>query len=323
VSPLAIDIVQLVAGLAMLYFGAEWLVAGAAGLARSFGIRPLVIGLTIVAYGTSAPELVVGISAGLRDQAGIALGNVIGSNIANVALILACAALIRPPHVDRQIVVRELPVMLVATALIPLTLLDGIVSRVEAGGLLGLALGYSLWMILTARRGSAAQATAILEEAAAASGVPPPRSRWRLAGLTAIGLVVLIGGGHLLVEGAVGIAQVAGLSDEVIGLTIIAIGTSLPELATSIIAALRGHGDIAVGNVVGSNIFNVFLILGASAFAGRLTGTLGDLTLQLAMLGGVTAMATIGMVARRTVGRIEGLIMLAGYIAFLTALVLL
>jgi cation:H+ antiporter len=135
--------------------------------------------------------------------------------------------------------------------------------------------------------------------------------------------VVLIGGGHLLVEGAVAIAQVAGLSDEVIGLTIVAIGTSLPELATSIVAAMRGHGDIAVGNVVGSNIFNVFLILGASAFAGRLTGTLGDLTLQLAMLGGVTLMATIGMVARRTIGRVEGLILLVGYIAFLTALVVL
>jgi cation:H+ antiporter len=319
---LALDIGQLVTGLVALYFGAEWLVSGAAGLARSFGIRPLIVGLTVVAYGTSSPELVVGISAGLRDQGAIALGNVIGSNIANLGLILAVCALIRAPSVDRQIVVREVPVLLIATALVPLVLLDGGVSDFEAGGMLGLAAGYTLWMLVTSRRGSAAEAGAVAEGAAAASGLGPSRGRSQLAVRTVAGLAVLIAGGHLLVEGAVGVARVAGLSDQVIGLTIVAVGTSLPELATGVIAALRGHGDIAVGNVVGSNIFNVFLILGASGLAGSIDAHAGELALELAVLGAMTALAAAAMATRRTVGRIEALVMLLGYVAFLSLLAL-
>jgi cation:H+ antiporter len=320
--PLALDIGQLAAGLALLYFGAEWLVGGAAGLARSFGIRPLVVGLTVVAYGTSSPELAVGISAGLRDQGAIALGNVIGSNVANLGLILAVCALIRAPAVDRRIVVREVPVLLAATALVPLVLLDGGVSAIECAGMLGFAAGYTLWMLVTSRRGSTAEAAEVAEDAAAAAGLEPPSSRRRLAGLLVLGLGILIVGGHLLVEGAVGIARVAGLSDRVIGLTIVAIGTSLPELATSAIAALRGHGEIAVGNVVGSNIFNVLLILGASGLAGRIDARAGDLAIELVALGAITALAAAAMATRRTVGRIEALVMLLGYIVFLSLLAL-
>jgi cation:H+ antiporter len=320
--PLALDIGQLVAGLALLYFGAEWLVSGAAGLAHSFGIRPLIVGLTIVAYGTSSPELVVGISASLRDQGAIALGNVIGSNIANLGLILAVCALIRAPSVDRQIVVREVPVLLAATALVPLVLLGGGISAIEAGGMLGLAVGYTLWMLVTSRRGSAAEAAGVAEGAAAATGIEPPRGRLRLAAMTAVGLAVLIAGGHLLVEGAVGVARVAGLSDQVIGLTIVAIGTSLPELAASVVAALRGHGDLAVGNVVGSNIFNVLLILGASGLVGSIDVRAGELAFELVVLGAMTALSAGAMATRRTVGRIEALAMLLGYVVFLSLLTL-
>jgi len=322
VPALALDILQLVIGLGLLYFGAEWLVGGAAGLARSLGIRPLIIGLTVVAYGTSSPEIVVGISAGLQDQGAIALGNVIGSNVANLGLILAVAALIRAPRVDRQIVIREVPVLLVATALVPLALLDGEVSPLEAGGLLGLAVGYSVWMILTSRRGSAADAGEVAEEAAAATGLEAPRSRARLATLTIVGLALLIGGGHLLVEGAIGIAKVAGMSERVIGLTIVALGTSLPELATSVIAALRGHGDIAVGNVVGSNIFNVFLVLGASGIAGRMGASLASLAVELVALAVMTLIAAVAMATRRTVGRVEAILLLLGYVLFLSLLAL-
>jgi cation:H+ antiporter len=316
------DVGQLAIGLALLYFGAEWLVGGAAGLARSFGIRQLVIGLTVIAYGTSSPELVVGISAGLRDQGTIALGNVIGSNIANLGLILSICALIRAPQIDRQIVAREVPVLLVTTGLVPLALLDGRISSVEACTLIVLAVAYTAWMIITSRRGSTVQAEEVADDAAKASGVAPSRSRRRLALLMLVGLGGLISGGHLLVNGAVGVARVAGLSDQVIGLTIIAVGTSLPELATSTIAAMRGHGDIAVGNVVGSNIFNVLLILGASGLAGSIQAPLGSVGVELVALAAMTVIASVTMATRRTVGRLEAVVMLLGYVAFLSALAL-
>jgi len=322
VLPVILDSVQLIVGLACLYFGAEWLVGGAAGLARSFGIRQLIIGLTVVAYGTSSPELVVGISAGLRDQGAIALGNVIGSNIANLGLILAACALIRAPRVDRQIVVREVPVLFIATAAVPLVLIDGRVSTFESVALLAFAVGYTALMVLTSRRGSAAAAEAVAEDAAEATGIERPRSRSRMTMLTVLGLALLIGGGHLLVSGASGIAKVAGLSDQIIGLTIVAIGTSLPELATSVIAAVRGHGDIAVGNVVGSNIFNVLLILGASGLAGAINAPISELLVELVALGVMTLIAGIAMATRRTVGRLEAIVMLVGYVVFLSALAL-
>lgn len=319
---LVLDIGQLVLGLALLYFGAEWLVGGAAGLARSYGIRQLIIGLTVVAYGTSSPELVVGISAGLRDQGAIALGNVIGSNIANLGLILAICALIRAPRVDRQIVVREVPVLFVATGAVPLLLLDAHVSTIEAAGLLAFAVAYTAWMILTSRRGSPQAVEEIAEDAAKATGVEPPRGRRRMAAQTAVGMALLVCGGHLLVTGASGIAKVAGLSDQLIGLTIVAIGTSLPELATSVIAALRGHGDIAVGNVVGSNIFNVLLVLGASGLAGSIRTPIGDLLVEFTALAAMTLIAAVAMATRRTVGRLEAIVMLLGYVLFLSLLAL-
>jgi cation:H+ antiporter len=322
VPSVLLDSLQLGIGLVCLYFGAEWLVGGAAGLARSFGIRQLVIGLTVVAYGTSSPELVVGISAGLRDQGALALGNVIGSNIANLGLILAVCALIQAPSVDRQIVVREVPVLLVATAAVPLVLLDGRVSVLESSALLAVAAIYTSWMIVTSRRGTAAAADAVADDAAKATGTERPRSRGRMGAQTVLGLALLIGGGHLLVTGAVGVARVAGLSDQMIGLTIVAIGTSLPELATSVIAALRGHGDIAVGNVVGSNIFNVLLILGASGLAGSIDTPMSELVIELVALGGMTLLAAVAMATRRTVGRLEAIVMLLGYVLFLSLLAL-
>lgn len=320
---LTFDIAQLVLGFVLLYFGAEWLVTGAAGLARSFGVRPLIVGLTVVAYGTSAPELVVGISAGLQDQGAIALGNVVGSNIANLGLILAVCSLIRAPRVDRQIVVREVPVLLAATGMVVVVFLDGELSGIEAGGLLGAAIGYSVWMVMTSRRGTVADATAVESDASEAAGLATerPRPRKMLVLSTVAGLGLLIGGGHFLVEGAIGVARAAGMSDQLIGLTIVAVGTSLPELATSVIAALRGHGDIAVGNVVGSNIFNVLLILGASGLAGRVAAPLSALTIEMVALLGMTSIAALAMATRRTVGRGEAIVLLLGYIAFLIALV--
>jgi cation:H+ antiporter len=210
-------------------------------------------------------------------------------------------------------------VLLVATAAVPLVLLDGRVSVLESSALLAVAAIYTSWMIVTSRRGTAAAADAVADDAAKATGTERPRSRGRMGAQTVLGLALLIGGGHLLVTGAVGVARVAGLSDQMIGLTIVAIGTSLPELATSVIAALRGHGDIAVGNVVGSNIFNVLLILGASGLAGSIDTPMSELVIELVALGGMTLLAAVAMATRRTVGRLEAIVMLLGYVRLAAA----
>ena len=320
-----LDLILLISGLALLYGGAEMLVGGASRLAASFGIRPLIVGLTVVAYGTSSPELVVGIGAAARDQGGIALGNVIGSNIANIGLILAMAALIRPPAIDQSLRRREVPVLLVTTALVPLVLLDGGLQLWEGAALLCLAAGYTAWMVLGAREApDMAREVAEIAIAAdrAALGAVPERGRLRLFGVTLLGLALLVGGGHLLVEGAVGVAKALGMSDRLIGLTIVAVGTSLPELATSVIAAVRGHSDIAVGNVVGSNIFNVLLILGASGLVGAIDAPLSSVSLDLAVLAGMTVLAAIVIATRKTVSRLEGTLLLLGYVAFLFALII-
>jgi cation:H+ antiporter len=319
-----LDALMLAGGLVLLYFGAEWLVAGAARLAESFGIAPLIIGLTVVAYGTSAPELVVGIGAGLRGQGDIALGNVIGSNIANLGLILAVAALIAPPRIDASLRGREVWMLCLSTAAVPLVLLDGRVQWWDGALLLAAAAGYTTWMVRSARGGAAAaRELDVVADAAEDAGLAGPgTSRLRNAGLALLGLALLIGGGHLLVEGAVGLARRFGMSERLIGLTIVAIGTSLPELATSVIAAVRGHSDIAVGNVVGSNIFNVLLILGASSLAGSIAATPSQIALDLVVLGAMTALAALVIRTRARVSRLEATVLLLGYVAFLSALAL-
>jgi cation:H+ antiporter len=318
------DAVMLGAGLILLYFGAEWLVAGAAGLARSYGVRPLVVGLTVVAYGTSSPELVVGVSAGLQGEGAIAVGNVLGSNIANLALILGMTALVMPPNVEVELLRRELPVLLATTAIVPLAMADGRLGLLEAGALLGLAIGYTAWMVQTSRRAAATTLVAgqIEVDANLAVGTTPTPSRLRLALRGLVGLALLVLGGHLLVEGAVGIARAIGMSERVIGLTIVAIGTSLPELATSLIAAGRGHPDIAVGNVIGSNIFNVLLILGGSGLAGSLVVPVASIRGDLVALCVVTALAALAMVTGRRVSRLEGAVLVLAYVVFLVSLLM-
>jgi cation:H+ antiporter len=318
------DAVMLGAGLVLLYFGAEWLVAGAAGLARSYGVRPLIVGLTVVAYGTSSPELVVGVSAGLQGEGAIAVGNVVGSNIANLALILGMTALVMPPNVEAELLRREVPVLLATTAIVPLALADGRLGIPEAGALLGLAIAYTAWMVQTSRRTAASSLVAgqVEIDANLAVGTTPTPSRLRLALRGLVGLALLVLGGHLLVEGAVGIARAIGMSERVIGLTIVAIGTSLPELATSLIAAGRGHPDIAVGNVIGSNIFNVLLILGGSGLAGSIIVPVASIRGDLVALGVVTVVAALAMVTGRRVSRIEGALLVLAYVGFLVSLLM-
>ncbi|EPX56629.1 Inner membrane protein YrbG, putative calcium/sodium:proton antiporter [Cystobacter fuscus DSM 2262] len=308
---------MLLLGLVLLYFGAEWLVKGAAGLARAMGVRPLVVGLTVVAYGTSAPELVVSVLASLEGRSAIALGNVMGSNIANIGAILGVTALIHPPRVEATLIRRELPVLMASTLCIPLFLLDGRVSRLEGVLLLAGTVGFTFLTLRLARE-LRVEAPELREEVReeiqeeAAVG-----SRAALVGLSTVGLVGLVAGGKLFVDGASALALAFGMSERVVGLTIVAVGTSLPEMAASVVAALRGHSAIAIGNVVGSNIFNILLILGCAALTRPIEASLGELRMELGALLGFSLAAVLVMRGARHVSRLEGGLLAASYAMFL------
>lgn len=313
--------IALIGGGLLLYFGAEWFVGGASSLALSLRVPQIFVGLTVVAYGTSAPEIIVGVQAATAGHGEVALGNVVGSNIANIGLILGIAALIRPARVDGALRRRELPVLVFSTALIPLLLLDGVVRRWEALALLLAAVVYTGWMIDAARTAAAANAakadTRTASEVADAAGAPKPVGTLRSSVTALLGLVVLLVGGNLFVEGSVSVARALGISDRLVGLTIVAVGTSLPELVTSIIAARRGHSDLAIGNVVGSNIFNTFLCLGAAGVAGSVGAAMGTLVVDLVALAAMTTLAAAFIRTERTISRFEGGLAVAGYAAFL------
>lgn len=259
----ALTLVLFVVGLVLLVVGAEALVRGASRLAVAAGISPLVVGLTVVAFGTSSPELAVSVSAAVRDEADVALGNVVGSNIFNVFLILGVSALVTALVVAQRLVRIDVPVMVGVSAAVLLLGLDGGIGRVDGVLLVLGGIAYTAWTVMQSRRETS---RAVLEEYEAEFGEeaePGPRSPWYVnVGLLVLGLVLLVLGSRWLVNGATEIAETLGLSQLVIGLTIVAAGTSLPELATSVVAGMRGERDIAVGNVVGSNIFNLLVVLG-------------------------------------------------------------
>jgi cation:H+ antiporter len=249
-------------GLLLLIGGGEWLVRGASRLASLLGVPPVVIGLSVVAFGTSAPELAVSVLSAYRGQPDIAVGNVVGSNIVNILLILGLSAVVAPLAVSARLIIREVP-MMIGTALLFFALAyDGKLTRLDGALLVLIFAAYLTWMARTAR-----SETTLLEAALEESGAIP-RNGWtylKLAGLMIAGLAGLVLGSEWLIQGAVAAARALGVSELVIGLTIVAIGTSLPELATSVIASLRGERDISVGNVVGSNIFNILSVLGFSS----------------------------------------------------------
>lgn len=252
-------ILQLLAGIALLAGGAELLVRGASRLALSLGISPLVVGLTVVGYGTSAPELAVSLDAALTGRADIAMGNVVGSNIVNILLILGASAVAAPLVISRRLVRVDVPLMIVVSLVALVMARDGRVSTVDGLILVAGAIAYSWYAISTSRK----------ETKAAADGVVPVPRGWRPVAWdlcrVAAGIAILVFGADLLVESATLLAKSLGISDMIIGLTVVAVGTSLPELATSLVAALRGEREIAAGNVIGSNLFNLLFVLGAAA----------------------------------------------------------
>lgn len=256
-----LHIIYIVASLTALYFGANWLVKGASSIAERLGISPLVVGLTVVAFGTSTPELIVSIQSSLQGFGSIAVGNAIGSNIANIGVILGISALIFPLRAHLQLIRFDTPIMILTAVVFFVMFLDNRLGRLEGVILFLMLLGYTIFNIIKSRKEANEE---VLNEFA--DGVPKISRHWALDLLMILGgLVFLMGGSHFLVKGSVELARMIGMSEAVIGLTIVALGTSMPELATSVVAALNKQPDIAIGNVVGSNIFNILCILGISA----------------------------------------------------------
>ncbi|WP_106375064.1 calcium/sodium antiporter [Vreelandella songnenensis] len=308
---------SLFAGIVLLTLGGEGLIRGAVAGAKRLGVSPLFTGLVIVGFGTSSPELVVSIQAAINQQPDIAIGNVVGSNIGNILLILGLCALICPLTVQPQALKRDGMVMLLAAVLFILLALNGSLARLDALLLLlGLTvyLGWAYWSESRHNAPAAAVHTAEAEEV-----TQLPMSTLMIVVALVGGLALLIGGSQLLLYGAVGVAQAMGVSEAVIGLTIVAVGTSLPELAVSIIAALRRHADVAVGNILGSNIFNIMGILGVSAFLQPLALVERMASFDQWVMLGASAILMVFLYTGLRLSRGEGALLLLGYAAYLTA----
>jgi cation:H+ antiporter len=314
------DVVLLAAGAVLLYLGAEWLVAGAASLALSLRIPKLIVGLTVVAYGTSAPEAIVGVQSAWTGHGEVAIGNVVGSNITNLGLILGLSALIREVRIDAALRSRELPALLCSAVLLPAVLFDGQVHRWEAGLLLLAALAYTIWTVRASRRATvlqqARQEGVVLAEASETAGGVAPTGRARQALTALLGLAILLVGSHMFVRGATSLALHVGMTERVVGLTIVALGTSLPELVTGIIAAIRGHSDIALGNVIGSNIFNVLVCLSCAAWAGPVAAPPSAFRTDLAVLAAITLFSVVCMRGNGPIRRWQGAALGASYACY-------
>ncbi|MFQ6371990.1 calcium/sodium antiporter [Shewanella sp. YIC-542] len=299
---------SILGGFLILTLGAEALVRGASAIALRLGVTPLVIGLTIVAFGTSAPELAVSVKSALAGSPGIALGNVVGSNIANIGLILGLTALIRPIGVQSQMLRRDIPLMIVASVLVWLLLIDNVLGLWDGVLLSGLLAAYLLYNYYISKDNDVEE----IEEG--------PRNPLLSVLFVIFGIGCLVGGGVLFVNGAVDLARTFGISEVVIGLTIIAIGTSMPELVTSMVAAMKGQSDIAIGNVVGSNLFNLLGILGVTALVHPISAagfSALDFGVMLALTVLVLPLARTGY----RIGRRDGLLLLVAYLGYMAWLV--
>jgi len=303
-------ILLLCAGTAVLILGAELMVRGAARLALSLGLSSLFVGLTVVAFATSSPELVVAIQASLAGAPDMAVGNVVGSNICNVAIILGCVALIQPIPCHHTLIQREVPLVILVTGLFWL-LMKGGLSRVEAAALASVLVLYTVWIYRAARRQPGSKLPVEAAVASLTSG-----SRLQHLALLVLGLGGLILGANLLVDGAIRIAHQLGWSDAVIGLTVVAVGTSVPEIATSIVAALRREPDIAVGNVLGSSLWN---LLGVAGIAGMITPLPAEHRILVFDIPVALAFSAACLPIMRFDGRIsraEGMLLLLGYVVY-------
>jgi cation:H+ antiporter len=315
-----LSLLLLALGIAGLYFGADWLVRGASRIALGLGIEPLFVGLTVVAFGTSAPEMVVCVVAAVQGKTDVALGNVVGSNIANVGLILGLTALVRPVQVSLRLARRELPFMLAATLVF-----YGLAWRQSFGRLEGVLLVLALLLFTRlALRWALQEPPSVVAEVESLQKERGLRRRAALrdVGLVILGLGALIAGGHLLVVGAVDLARRAGVSEVIVAATVVAVGSSLPELATSVVASLRGEADILVGNLVGSNLFNILGAFGMAAIVRPVGVDRSLLGFEFVALLVFSAAMAYSLRGGHRVSRLEGGSLLAAYTVFVVALFL-
>jgi cation:H+ antiporter len=315
----SVTLILFILGFVLLIVGAEFLVRGASTLAIAVGISPLVVGLTVVAYGTSAPELAVTIDASLEGRSGIALGNIVGSNISNILLVLGLAATVGPLVVKKQLVRQEIPLMIFISILVLLMGLDGKIGFVDGLIFVTGAISYTVYVIRKSRqdikRIHETYGDAIEQEQERVQGAPQFLLQ---VGFIAIGLVMLVVGADWLINGAVVIAEILGVSHLVIGLTVIAVGTSLPEIATSIIASIKKQRDIAVGNAVGSNIFNILLVLGVTAMVAPngVAVPTSALMLDIPFMIIAAFLALTTFFTGYRIDRWEGILFLMGYLSY-------
>ncbi|MBP8807781.1 MAG: calcium/sodium antiporter [Kofleriaceae bacterium] len=299
-------------GLGVLFVGAVWLSRGSETLARTLGVPQLVIGLTVAAYGTSAPELAVSTEAAADHLTPIALGNVIGSCVANISLILGLTALLAPPRIDGYLIRREIPILLGSVIAVPITLADGIITRLEGGILVGCAVVFTIASL--AVTGRAIADDDVLTQAPVERG-----SRIGALVVSGLGVLLLVVGSQLFIGGARAAAGQWGISDRMLGMTLVALGTSLPELMTAVVSSMRGQGAIAIGTLVGSNLLNVFLVLGTVAYLNPVRVGERMHVVDAVGLAVITLLGVAVMRGRRQITRTEGGVLVAAYVGFLVA----
>jgi cation:H+ antiporter len=302
-----LNITLLCLGIILLYVGSEWMVRGSACLALSFSVRPIIVGLTVVAFATSAPELLVSLIAAAKGSAGVSLGNILGSNVANIGLVLGASAVVRPLTVDRNLVHREIPFMIGASGLFWLVCLDGRIGKAD-GIILLLGLAFFLALgIMTSRKNEGTKAGGHRQEG--------KKVLWFIL-LILIGTGGLIIGAHLTVRSAIFIARHVGLSEIFIGLSIVAVGTSLPELATSVVAGARGEHDISIGNVVGSNVFNICLVIGTVGLFNPMAVEMDKMRFEFPAMFLLSLILYILCKAGLVISRVEGCFFVLSFFSF-------
>jgi cation:H+ antiporter len=306
----------LVAGLALLLVGAELVVRSSSSLAQALRVPPLIVGLTVVAVGTSLPELAIGIDAVRTGNTALAVGNIVGTNLVNLLLILGLTALLVPVVLDRWTLHRDLPCVVGASLLFVLLALDGTLSRLDGTLLCVVAVGYTALVVLTSR---SAGSNGVADPPAAA--VPPGARTWIMVAILLVaGLAAIVVGAELLVDGASQAATSLGVSDEVIGLTIVAIGTSAPELVTAVVSTIRGQRDVAIGNLLGSSVYNIVLVLGITVVAspGGVPVPTATMAADLALFAFTAVLAIPVFLTGGRISRIEGALAVATYIGYLS-----
>ncbi|MEO1278831.1 MAG: calcium/sodium antiporter [Planctomycetota bacterium] len=317
-----ISLLWLLLGLALLVVGAEVMIRGATQLAKRLGVPTFVIGLTVVAFGTSMPELATGVGAVLKDESNLIVGAVVGSNVANIALVLGLAALIRPAQVRGGVVRREVPMLIAITVAFVAVLFGGVVHRVEAGFLAAGFVAFIIWTLYASRHLNPEDSALVIEteEESKDEDSNGATKSLPLAGVfIVLGLAMMVLGSDRAVEGAEQLATAFGVPAFIIGLTLVAFGTSLPEVVTTGVAAIRGHSDLAVGNVLGSNIFNVLCVIGISGLIGPLEVPEIALRRDAWVMLALTLILLPIMATRFTISRKEGCVLLAAYAAYITA----